>query len=128
LVLGARGSGRIEGICVSNVRAESENSILVVGQEKNIRDVELRDWSIKLKYGWNRPLFKPLYELSPAPNIPAPDPTRHIPWLFATDVQGLRAAEMRCARAAGEPDFSIDPVTAAVEHLDVTGCHPGSQQ
>lgn len=128
LVVCARGSGRIEGISASNVQAECENSILIVGQERNIRDVELRDWSIKLKYGRNRPLFKPLYELSPAPNVPAPDPARHIPWLFAADVQALRATNVRCARVEGEADFSIDPETARVDQLDLTGCHPGTKQ
>jgi polygalacturonase len=127
LVLCARGSGRIEGIAMSNVRAESENSILVVGQEMNIRDVKLRDWSFKLKYGRNRPLFKPLYELSPAPNLAAPDPARQIPWLFASDVQGLRAAHVRCARADGEPDFAIDPITRTVDELEFEHCHPTTQ-
>ncbi len=119
LVLCARGSGHIAGIAMTNVRAESENSILVVGQEKNIRDVELRDWSLELKYGRNRPIFKPLYELSPAANIPAPDPTHHIPWLYAADIQGLRAANVRCVRTEDEPGFSIEPVTIRVEDLDL---------
>lgn len=126
LVLCAAGSGHIQNISVSNVRAESENGILVIGQQQNIRDVELRDCSFTLRYGRNRPLFKPMFELSPMPAIPAPDPKLQIPWLYATDVQGLRAANVRCSRANGEPEYSIDPLVSKVERLDVTACHPGS--
>jgi polygalacturonase len=128
LVLCAAGSGRIQNISVSNVRAESENGILVIGQQNNIRDVELRDWSLTLRYGRNRPLFKPLFDLSPMPALPSPDPKLQIPWLYAADVQGLRVANVRCTRADGDADFSIDPVTAGVDHLEFTGCHPCAKQ
>lgn len=124
LVLCAAGSGRIQDIAVSHVRAESENSILFAGQNNNIREVELRDWSLTLHYGRNRSLFKPLFELWPMPPIPSPDPKLQIPWLYAADVQGLRAANVRCVRAEGEPDFSIVPVTNGLENAGFSGCQP----
>jgi len=122
LVLCAAGSGRIENVSVSNVRAESENSILVIGQKNNIRDVELCDWSLALRYGRNRPLFKPLFELAPIPNIPAPDPKLHIPWLFAAEAQGLRASNVRCVRAEGAPGFSVESVTASTKEVEFINC------
>ena len=78
LVLCARGSGRIEGISVSNVRAESENSILVVGQEKNIRDVELRDWSLKAET-WPEPAdVQAALRAVAGPQYPRPRPEHAI--------------------------------------------------
>lgn len=124
LVLCAAGSGHIENIAISNVRAESENSILIVGQKNNIRDVELRDWSLRLSYGRNRPLFKSLFELSPMPNIPAPDPKLHIPWLFAKEAQNLRARNVRCVRPETSPGFNTEPVTANVTDIELVDCKP----
>jgi polygalacturonase len=124
LVLCAAGSGRIENISVSNVRAESENSILVVGQTNSIRAVELRDWSLTLNYGRNRSLFKALYELAPMPVIPAPDPKVHIPWLFASEVKGLRLANIRCSRTENSSAFSMEPVVTNVTNIELHDCDP----
>lgn len=123
LVLCAAGSGHIDNISVSNVRAESENSILVIGEKNSIRDVELRDWSLALRYGRNRPLFKPMFELAPMPNIPAPDPKLQIPWLFAREARGLRASKVRCVRLGTGPVFSTEPVTTNVADLELVDCN-----
>jgi hypothetical protein len=127
LVLCAAGSGHIENISASNVRAESENSILIIGATNNIRDVELRDWSLVLRYGRNRALFKPLYEIAPMPNIPAPDPKLQIPWLFTKEAQGLRVSHMRCTRPETGPAFSIEPVTTNVADLELVDCKPATR-
>lgn len=124
LVLCAAGSGRIENVSVSNVRAESENSILVIGEKNNIRDVELRDWSLALRYGRNRTLLKPLFELAPMPSIPAPDPKLQIPWLFAKEAKHVRASNVRCVRLGTDADFRTEPVTTNVADLELVDCNP----
>ncbi len=128
LVLCAAGSGHIGNISVANVRAESENGILVIGQQNNIRDVELRDWTLTLSYGRNRAWFKPVFELWPMPAIPAPDPKLQIPWLFAKEAQGLRVSNVRCVRQAQAPQFSIAPITTDVRDLRYTDCQSGPVQ
>jgi hypothetical protein len=128
LVLCAAGSGHIKDVSVANVRAESENGILVIGEKNNIRDVELRDWSLTLSYGHNRAWFKPQFELWPMPPVPAPDPKLHIPWLFAKESQGLRASNVCCVRHAQAPEFSIAPITTDVRDLRLVDCQSNSAE
>lgn len=117
-------NGRIRGVTVSDVRAKSENGIVIVGEKKNVRDVEIRDWHLTLGYGPNRALFKPLLDLAPAPMRPAPDPDQQIPWLYAEDAADLRLRNIRFGRRPDENrEFSVEPVIRDVEELvqsDVT--------
>ncbi len=128
LVLCAAGSGRIGDISVRNVRADSENSILVIGEGSNIRDVELSDWALTLRYGRNRPLFKPLFELAPMPSLPAPDPRHWIPWLFVREAQALRANHVHCSRPESGPRFAMEPVIDSATNVEVMNCDPPARQ
>lgn len=127
LVICAAGSGRIEHVSVANVRARSENGILVIGATNNIRTVVLNDWSLELTYGRDRPLFKPLFELWPMPPIPAPDPNLQIPWLYAKDAHAIRASHMRYARTEAGPGFGLEAQTTGVVDLEITDCKPATQ-
>jgi polygalacturonase len=116
LVIAAGGTGTITGVSVSQVRAESDNGIVICGENENIRDVELRDWVVKTRLGANRALFKPLFDLQPLPSIPSPDPSKHIPGIFAKGVNGLRISNLRCSHTEGEP-VSNEPLTNGVSNL-----------
>ena len=116
LVIAAGGTGTITGVSVSQVRAESDNGIVIFGQAGNVRDVVLRDWVLKTRPGVNRALFKPLFDLQPLPSVPSPDPARHIPGLFATGVSGLNCSNIRFSHEEGE-NVSSEAVTNGVSNL-----------
>ena len=117
LVIVAGGTGTITGVSVSQVRAESDNGIVIVGQDGNVRDVVLRDWVLKTRLGANRALFKPLFDLQPLPSLPAPDAGKHIPGLFATGVNGLSCSNLRFSHKEGE-SVSSEAITNKVLNLN----------
>lgn len=116
--------GRIEGISVSNVRARAENPLIIIGEGKNVRDVELRDWRLDVGRGQNRGLFKNVLDLAPAEMRDAPDPAEHIPWLMASDAADVRLRNIRYGRSKEEGrEFSVEAVVRDVDGLvmeDVT--------
>ena len=122
LVVSATENGRIDGVSVSQVRAKAENGIVLTGEAENVRNIDLRDWDLQLGFGQDRSLFKALFDIAPAKPIPAPDPTQHIPGLYANGIHGLRVANLRTTRANGEPAFSTEPLTEGVSGLEMIGC------
>jgi hypothetical protein len=121
LVIAAGGTGKISGISVSQVRAESDNGIVIFGENENIRDVELRDWVVKTRLGANRALFKPLFDLQPLPPFPSPDPGKHIPGIFATEVNNLRGFNLRFSHKEGE-NVSSEAITSRVSNVSLRDC------
>lgn len=115
-------TARIEGLGVRNVRARSENGIVLVGCKGNVRAIDLTDWDLALAYGRNRPLMRPIIGLQPAPVRVGPDPQKHIPWLYADEVADVRLRHIRFGRQRGESKaFSMEPVlrqSADVEQTD----------
>lgn len=108
LVVCAAGGGRIKGVSVRNVAARAENGVVVAG---DVQDVSLRDWSLTLRHGDNRPLYGGELDLSPAPRLPAPDAAKHIPWLHAAGAGRVAAEGIAAARAADEAiPFDITPI------------------
>lgn len=111
VISAADSSGRISGVTVSGVRARAENGVVIVGEGKNVRDIELRDWALALSHGRNRALFRPVLDLAPAKMRPAPDPEVHIPWLNASGVSGLRLRGIHYGRSEDEVrGFSVAAV------------------
>lgn len=117
LVIASGGTGTITGVSVSQVRAESDNGIVIVGLDGSVRDVELRDWVLKTRLGANRALFKPLFDLQPLSSPPAPDPAKHIPGLFATGVNGLTCSNLHFSNREGE-SVSSEAVTNGVSNVN----------
>jgi hypothetical protein len=110
--------GRIEGISVSNVKAHSENGVIIIGCEKNVRDIEIKDWTLSIGYGNNRSLFRPVFDLAPLTMRPAPDPDQHIPWLYASDAADIRLKNVRYNRDPKEArTFSVEAVVEDVDEL-----------
>ena len=120
LVIGAAGTGRISGVSICQVRTESENGIVIAGKDGNIRDVQLRDWVVRSRLGENRGLFKHLFDVQPAKPIPSPDPTKHIPGIFATGVDGLRLFNVRCSNDS--ETISVEPIMSGVTGLKLVDC------
>ena len=95
LVIATSGSGRINGVSFSHIRARSDNSIVVVGSQHSISNVALQDWDLTLRYGNNRPLYGRFIDVQPAPTSPALDAEKRIPWLYAADVRELLVRDIR---------------------------------
>ena len=83
VICGADTSGTIDTVSITNVKATCENSILVVGQNNNLRDITLGDWHLRLRPSRNRRLFGQMLDLQPAPMRPAPGD--NYPWLYAAE-------------------------------------------
>jgi len=109
LAIMSAGSGLIESVDVSHVRAESAGGIVIVGESGNIRNVSLDDWSLRLFAGSNRPLLGTWIDLQPA-ECPPLEKGR-IPWLYADHVRQLHIRNVRTVLdekdAAG---YSIEPM------------------
>lgn len=88
-------SARIRNIAISHVRARSENSIVIVGQKRNISDITIEDYSGEYAYSANTPLYGQTLDLSPAAGRPSLLSATRIPWLNASSVAGLRLRDTR---------------------------------
>lgn len=95
LVIATSGSGRIRDVSFSNIRARSDNGIVVVGSRHSVGAIALQDWDLTLRYGLNRPLYGRFIDLQPAPTRPALDAEKRIPWLYAADVGELLVRDIR---------------------------------
>jgi polygalacturonase len=120
LVIATDGTGLISGVSISQVRAESENGIVIAGREGSIRDVDLRDWTLKTRLGVNRALFKQVFDVQPAEPIPAPDPAKHIPGIFVAGVDGLRVWNLRCSNESDA--ISVEPVIERSSGVRMSEC------
>lgn len=95
-------TGRIEGIRLRHVRAESENGVVIMGTDGNITGVTLEDWTIRLAYGPARPLLGQVIDLQPAKPRKAPDAEKSIPWLMVREAEEVTCRRVQHGRARGE--------------------------
>jgi polygalacturonase len=58
-------NGQIENVTVSDVFAESENGVVIAGDNQNVRNVTINNFSIKLKSSESRELFGKALDLRP---------------------------------------------------------------
>ncbi|MDD4539494.1 MAG: glycosyl hydrolase family 28 protein [Lentisphaeria bacterium] len=113
MVISAANGGVIRGVSLRNAVMRAENSIVVASDGAGVvEDIELRDLRLELSYGARRPYFGGRIDLAPHPSLPAPEATRHIPWLWT---HGLDAPplvrDVSVRRAAGEKHlFATDSV------------------
>lgn len=106
------GNGRIEDVAVSDVSAESEFGVVIIGHERNVKAVRLTDWRLALSSGHNRPLYGRRFDLAPFSSRPVP--SEGLPWLYAEEVQELTLRHIRY-RGDGE----VVHESAKLEALDV---------
>lgn len=119
LVISAGGQGtRIEDITVTDVKATSENGILIIGDEQNIGRILLKDWKLSLKDCENRKLFGTKLDIQPRECLPAPDGGHSIPWLYASDIESLRLDAVYYGKAFEEDrEFNFEGVFKDIKDL-----------
>lgn len=120
LVISAAGSSsaHIRGVSIHNLRARSENSILIVGQDHNVSDIMLADIDLTFSYSPNSPLYGQEFDLAPAPLRPAFMAGNQIPWIFADSVAGLELRQVRFRTSAtADRTITLDPIVANVDNL-----------
>ncbi len=88
----------ITGVTVSNVKTDSENSIIALG----CKDLKINDLSMTLGYGNARPLYGARLDLAPHDSRPAPEADKCLPWLIADHVENLITNTIRVERKPGE--------------------------
>jgi polygalacturonase len=117
-VISAAGSdsAHIRGISISHVRARAENSILIVGQKRNVSAITLDDIDLTFWSSANSPLYGAALDLAPAPLRPSPLAAKKMPWLLADSVAGLAIRNVTFRQAdAKEHPYSLEPILADVE-------------
>ena len=92
--------GKIRNVSVSGLSGSAENSIVAYGDVEGLR---LQNIRLKIGYGTHRPAMGDRIDLSPAPNLPAPDAREQIPWLWT---QISQAAATQKIEIAGDGRFS----------------------
>ena len=98
----------IEDITISNVKAFSENSIVVYSKNKNIKNVTLKDIDIYLSFGKNRPQFAKRIYLLPSKCPDFPEYMRKIPWIFAKDTVNLKLLNINYGYGLSSPNKDYD--------------------
>ncbi|MFZ0826342.1 MAG: glycosyl hydrolase family 28 protein [Verrucomicrobiia bacterium] len=114
-------SAHIRGISIHHVRAQSENSILVVGQNGNVSDIDLSDLNLTFSYSPNSELYGQELDLAPAPLRPSGMAKNQIPWIYADDVAGLDLRNIHVREAETESrKLTLEPVIENVNGLQRT--------
>ena len=108
LVIVAYDGGTASGISVRNVRASSENSIIVYGEA--VSDILLENWFLSIRQGHNLEHFKPLYELSPAPLVASPDPAVRIPYLCTDNISAITLDNVTAVTSPSDAAIDISPL------------------
>ena len=115
-------TARINGISISHVRARSENGIVVVGENHNVRNITIADVDLTLSYGSNRPLYGQALDLAPAPLRPSLLEQDHIPWIYADGVADLEIRDIRFRQSRSEErSLTLSPVMKDVSDLRKSG-------
>jgi hypothetical protein len=111
-------SAHIRGVSIHHLRARSENSILVVGQDHNVSDIVLADLDLTFSYSPNSTLYGQEFDLAPAPLRPSLMAGNRIPWIYADSVGGLELRTIRVRQStAGDRELTLDPIIENVTDL-----------
>ncbi|MEO8616579.1 MAG: glycosyl hydrolase family 28 protein [Luteolibacter sp.] len=81
--------GRIRNIQISHVSARADNSVVIVGQNRNVSDITIDDLDLTLRQSPNRSLYGGFLDIAPAPLIENHLSEGRLPWLHAESVTGL---------------------------------------
>ncbi len=113
----------IEDISISNVKAYSENGILIYGKDNNIRNISLKNIDIYLSFGKNRPLFGKRIDILPSQCPPFPDYMNKIPWIFSKDVFNLKLQDINYGYnlQSLKTDFDIEGIFQNVNNSSFSG-------
>jgi polygalacturonase len=111
IISAANSTGRIHGVTVSHLRGQADNSILVVGQDKNVSDIIIDDVELGIGKSANAALYGGELDLAPAPARPSRMAQDWIPWIYAESVAGLELRHTAVhPRDIGGRKLKLDPV------------------
>ena len=102
VITAAHSNGHIRDVTLSHVRGTAENSIVIVGDHRNVSNITLEDWDVGYGYSENSPLYGQAVDLAPAPSQPNPITPTRLPWLYGNSVAGLQLRNVRHHVRAGE--------------------------
>ena len=120
LVISAANSStaHIRGVSVHHLRARSENSILVVGQNHNVSDIVFGDLDLTFSLSPNSALYGQEFDLAPAPLRPAFIAGDRMPWIYADSVDGLGMRDIRVRQGgAADRKLAFDSIIENVNKL-----------
>lgn len=116
VISAADSNGVIEGISISNIKAHSENGIIIVGSKKNVKNIDLNNWRILIRESRNRQLFGKAFDIQPAKVRPIPE--GRVPWIYAGEVDGLKLSNIQIDKDQEiTKGLNIDPLIEEVERL-----------
>jgi polygalacturonase len=111
IISAANSTGRIRGVTVSHLRGQAENSILIVGQDKNVSDIIFDGVDLAIGKSPNAPLYGGELDLAPAPPRPSRMAQDRIPSIYAESVDGLDLRHTAFHQnVAGSGNLKLDPV------------------
>jgi hypothetical protein len=119
VICAAESDGYIRNVSIDNVKASSENGLIIVGQKGNIKDITLSNWRIELRNGYvpNRSLFGNVMDLRPAIEIPVKKGA--IPWLYAVEAENIYLGNIHFGFGNGEEkSFDLDASIQNVQRLE----------
>ena len=94
IISAANSNGRIHGVTISHLRGQAENSILVVGENRNVSDIVFDDVNLSIGKSANAALYGGEFDLAPAPLRPSRMAKDWIPWIYASSVDGLELRDI----------------------------------
>lgn len=113
----ANSTGTIKNVSVTNVIANSENGVFIVGKKGSIQGVTLRDWKITIKYGKNRPLLGKMIDLQPSITKEAQEGS--IPWLYIEEVSDILLNNIQFGRDTDDNNiFDVEAYINKVNNLE----------
>lgn len=77
----------IENIQISSVNAKSDNGIIVVGKDNNIRNIEIKDFNLTLTKGENRAMRGCDIDLRPNTYIKRQTDMQYRKYIVSADVK-----------------------------------------
>jgi polygalacturonase len=117
IISAANSNGRIRGVTLSHLRGHAENSILVVGEKKNVSDIVLDDINLTFAKSANASLYGGEFDLAPAPLRPSRMAQDWIPWLYASSVDGLEYRNVHFNQTEGDaPKLKLEAVLEDVKN------------
>lgn len=113
LFINSYGTGVIEGVAFHRLLGKSESGAVICGEKRNIADVSLKDWRLRLyrnhhfEFLGNRIAIQKYFSLPLGKN--------RLPWVFAEGIQGFNTENINIITSRGEFEkLQTEPLMRAV--------------
>ncbi len=117
LYICAEGGGSVQGIAASRFRCSAESGVALQGAGRNVRDIALADWSVRLRRTRHYDLVGNRVCLPRhfATQLAA----EKLPWLFAEEVDSLALRGVRVSAMSGGPGrLATEPLLRNVSQAE----------